>query len=274
MENRFANNSKINNILKATLFCIVFTLLLIVFSFFKSLISPTYERLAYGVIGTAVAFTATYLFLRIDKKSFRDIGLNFEQTTLKKFFAGVLFGIILMGTATLFVISYSSFKFETNPNGSILYFLLSTFPLLILAFMEEVGFRAYPLIILKQHIGIRIAIMITSLLFALYHIANGWSISSAFMGTGVCAIIFGAAAIYANGIAMPTGIHYAFNLTTAAFGITNDSYNLFTLKQQNGLTLENYETPLLVTLLPQVFFLMVGLIFMQIIFKKNKFVSH
>ncbi len=267
-------NSYKKSILKATLFCIVFTLLLVIFSFIKLLVSPTYERLAYGVIGTTVAFIATYLFLRNDKKSFRDIGLKFEQTTLKKFFTGVLFGIILMGAATLFVISYSGFKVESNPNSSILHFLLSTSPFILLAFMEEVGFRGYPLVILKKYTGSRMAIIITSLLFALYHIANGWSISSAFMGTGVCAIIFGSSAIYSNGIAMPTGIHYAFNLTTATFGITNESHNLWTLKQQNGLSLENYETSQLTTLLPQVFFLLVGIIFMQIILKRKKMLTH
>ncbi len=260
-------------ILKAILFCIVFTLLLVLFSFTKSLISSKFDRLSYGVIGTAVAFFTTYIFLRWDKKSFSEIGLRFEKATIKKFLVGVLIGVVLMGFVTMCVIYFSDFSISLNGNSNLFKFLLYTSPLILLSLMEEVGFRAYPLMILKNKLDFRMAIIIISILFAVYHIANGWSVTSSFFGPGICGIIFGASAIYAKGIAMPTGIHYAFNLTTAAFGITNDSFNIWVLKQKNGLSLENYQNPPLVTILPQLFFLIVGLFCLRFIFKqKNRLI--
>ena len=135
--------------------------------------------------------------------------------------------------------------------------------------MEEVGFRAYPLMILKDKVGVRNSIIITSVLFALYHIANGWTIQNSFLGAGVWGIIFGLAAIYSNGISMPTGMHYAANLTTSAFGISDDSFNLWTLKQYNGLTLKNYQSSELTTFIPQISLLILGLLCMEWYLRKK-----
>jgi hypothetical protein len=62
---------------------------------------------------------------------------------------------------------------------------------------------------------------------------------------------------------MPTGIHYAANLTTSAFGISNDSFNIWTLKQSNGMTLENYQSSQLVTLIPQISVFLLGVLLME-----------
>jgi hypothetical protein len=135
--------------------------------------------------------------------------------------------------------------------------------------MEEVGFRAYPLIILKDKTGIRNSIIITSILFALYHVANGWTIQNSFMGAGVWGIIYGLAAIYSNGISMPTGMHYAANLTASAFGISNGSFNIWILKQDNGMSLENYQSSQLTILIPQIIVLLLGIICMEWYLKKK-----
>ena len=184
---------------------------------------------------------------------------------------GVLAGIVLMGLLTFSVIYFSNFKVETNSNSNLLNFLLCTVPFIPLAFMEEVGFRAYPLILLKDKTGIRNSIIITSLLFALYHIANGWTIQNSFLGAGVWGIIYGLAAIYSNGISMPTGMHYAANLTTSAFGISNDSFNIWILKQDNGMSLENYESSQLTILIPQISILVLGVICMEWYLRKKNY---
>ena len=257
-------------ILKSILFCLVFIALLVAFSTLKSFISVKYERLAHGIIGTVVALLSTYLFIRFDKKSFSDIGLKFEKSTLKKFFAGILIGIVLMGLPAICVIYFSGFKIEVNENSSTLNFLFLTLPLILLSFMEEVAFRGYPLTILKEKTGIRISILITSILFALYHLANGWTIANSFLGAGVWGIVFGLSAIYSNGISMPTGLHYAANLTTSAFGITSNSFNIWVLKQQDGGSLENFHTSQLTTLIPQICLLILGIVCMELFIRSNK----
>jgi membrane protease YdiL (CAAX protease family) len=233
MEDTIQNNKKTKYIFKSILFCVVFTGLLVIFSFAKGFIPNKFERVAHGLIGTLAALLATALFLRFDKKRFSDIGLTFERSTLLKFFVGVLTGFVIMGLLALGVIYFSDVKIQVNQESNLLHFLLVTAPLLPSAFMEELGFRAYPLEILKDRSAIWLPIITTSILFALYHIVNGWSIASSFYGPFVWGLIFALAALYSKGIAMPTGIHYAANLTTSAFGAKNTAASIWTVTQTN-----------------------------------------
>ena len=265
----FCLNVKLHVVLKSILFCIVFTGLLVVFSFLKAFIPVKYERFAYAAIGTGVAFLTTYLFLCYDKKSFSAIGLNIENSTIIKFIVGILTGIFLMGLMVLAVIYFSNFRIELNNNSNFINFLFWTSPLIFLSLMEEIGFRAYPLVLLKKKLGLRSSILITSILFALYHIANGWTFVGSFLGPGTCGIIFGLAAIYSKGIAMPIGIHYAFNLTSSAFGISNQSLNIWVLKQSNGSSLENYQNSEINKFLPQIALLIVGISCMEYVVRRK-----
>lgn len=269
MEKRTRINSQAIVILKASVFCIVFTGLFMILSFSKASIPDEYERISHGVIGTIAALLTTFLFLKFDKKSFVDIGLTFKKSTLTKFFWGIALGIGMMGLASLSVIYFSNFRMELNKNSSILNFLFWTLPLIPLAFMEELGFRAYPLQLLKDKISIRMSIIITSFLFAFYHVANGWTIHNSFLGAGVWGIIFGLTAIYSNGISMPTGLHYAANLTTAAFGVSSDSFNIWILKQKNGDSIENYQSNEMTTLIPQLALLIFGIVCMEWYLRKR-----
>lgn len=233
MEATIQNNIRAKYIFKSILFCVVFTGLFVVFSFAKNFIPNNFERLAHGIIGTLAAFLTTILFLKFDGKKYSDIGLTFERKTIVKFFTGVTAGVVLMGLLATSVMRFANVAIEVNQKSNFFNFVLITLPLLPLAFMEELGFRAYPLEILKDKVGIRLSIIITSILFALYHIANGWTIAGSFYGPGVWGLVFALAAIYSKGIAMPTGIHYAANLTTSAFGAANNTVSIWTIKQTN-----------------------------------------
>ena len=163
---------------------------------------------------------------------------------------------------------FTNVSIEPNPKANIFRFFKMTTPLIPLAFMEELGLRAYPLQILKNKIGVRFSIIITSILFALYHIVNGWEISVSFFGPGVWGLLFGIAAIYSKGIALPTGIHYAINLTPSAFGADDNSIALWTVKQTD-ISNSIYKGIDLSIVLPPIVVLVVALICMEIYMKRK-----
>jgi len=99
--------------------------------------------------------------------------------------------------------------------------------------MEEIIFRSYPLIILKNKTGAMTALMITSILFGLYHVVFGWGIQG-FFSTSIWGLAFGLLAIYSNGISMPTGFHAAGNLVQSAMGMTGASYGIWNVVSING----------------------------------------
>lgn len=216
---------------RSILFCFVFTGLFVALSISKNLFEAGSERLAHGLLGTLAGLIATAIFLKIDRKRFKDIGLTFERETLVRFVIGILIGIILMGLLACSVIYFTGVSVSANPQINWMHFIMMAIPLIPLAFMEELGFRAYPLENIKTKYGVRVALLITSVLFALYHVANGWTITSSFMGPAIWGLVFGLAAIYSKGIAMPTGIHFAANLTTSAFGQDNNAAKIWILEQ-------------------------------------------
>jgi membrane protease YdiL (CAAX protease family) len=237
-------------IIKSALFCIVFTGFLIVFSFAKNLLPSSSERLAHGIVGTIAGFLTLFLFLRFDKKRFSDIGLQIDRKTILRFLTGVGIGIIIMGTLATGVLYMTNTAIRVNPAGNFWNFLLMTAPLILLAFMEELGFRTYPLEILKDKVGVRTSLVVTSVLFALYHIANGWTIAASFYGPGVWGLVFGLAAVYSKGIAMPTGIHYAANLTTAAFADKGNTVSLWIVGQADTSSIKQIAPEWVVVLAP------------------------
>jgi uncharacterized protein len=143
-----AIDRKAKYIFKATLFCVVFTVVLVAFSFAKGFVPGSYERIAHGIVGTAAALATTFLFLKFDRKRPSDINLNWKRSTILKFFAGALAGVAIMGSLVVGVVYFSNVGIAVNQKSSFSHFLLATLPLVPLACMEEVGFRAYPLEIL------------------------------------------------------------------------------------------------------------------------------
>jgi len=263
-----SSQNKMKDIIKATLFCVVFTGLFVVFSFAKSFLPNSFERLAHGIVGTLAAFVTTLLFLKFDRRRFSDIGLVLKQNTVAKFFAGVVLGVLIMGVLAISVIYFSNVKIEVNPRSNILHFLLVTFPLFPLAFMEELGFRAYPLEILKNKLGIRVSIVVTSILFALYHIANGWTVASSFMGPAIWGLVFGLAAIYSKGIAMPTGIHYAANLTTGSIGAANNTFSIWTIEISDK-SATKYQGVDWISILPALALLVFAILCIELYVRRN-----
>ena len=265
------NQSKINYAVKAILFCAIFTLLLIALSFLKSMAPPQWERWLHGIGGTVAALLTTLLFLKAERKKFADIGFSFQRTTLKNFFTGLAIGIVLMGLLSGLVIVVSGFSIVANPKSSITGFLLLSAPLILMAYMEEVAFRGYPFVLLKEKFSLRQSILISTLLFALYHIANGWSLQTSLFGPGSWGILFAITAIHAKGISMPSGMHYGVNLTTAAFGISDSSFNRWVLKQGNGESLENYQASPVETLIPQAAMLVFAILAMELYLRKKRY---
>jgi membrane protease YdiL (CAAX protease family) len=236
----------------------------------NSFLPEDWGRMAKGVWGVIAALLVTWLFLWGEKKSFGSIGLKLEFSTIVRFIYGLITGVIVMGLLTGGVIYFSGFKISPNPGSNLPHFLAGSIVLLPLALMEEIGFRAYPLQTLKQKTSTRSAIVISAMLFALYHMVYGWSLQTAFLGAGAWGIIFSTAALHFKGIAMPAGMHFAVNLTTAAFDQKEGSFHLWILKQGNGASLEGHKDSPVAILIPQLIILLLGIILMEWLIRMNR----
>jgi len=89
---------------------------------------------------------------------------------------------------------------------------------LALACREELAFRGYPLRRLEPLIGPWGAQLLVALVFAVEHVAGGSTWRQALVGPGVGSLLFGMAAITTRGLAVPIGLHAAWNLGDWARG--------------------------------------------------------
>ncbi len=227
---------KLTGIAKAVACCVLFTVLLAVVSPLKNMLPPQYERYAYGITGTLVAFIVVGLFVKTTKTSWLAIGLQWHPSTIKNFVVGLLLGIAICAVMMFSIIYFNGLQLERIANASLLPFLGWAMSLLLLSFMEEVGFRTYAFTTLDKAAGPWVAQVIIAILFALYHVAGGQPVVSSFLGPGTWAFIFGYAVLRSGGIAMATGIHFAANIFQAAIGQKNDYPALWKIQPQQEIT--------------------------------------
>ncbi len=171
-------------------------------------------------VGASIVIVATLVLifglLRIDGGSRHDIGLSFTSRSLLQFVLGIGAGIVVVAGMLSALILLTPLEIEASADSDILAVLGASFLILFaLALMEELAFRSYPLFRLRQAWGIRPAIYVTSIAFALYH---GIAFDN-LLGPGVWGLFFGWMAISTNSIALPTGFHVGLNWLQAMVGM-------------------------------------------------------
>lgn len=228
----------LNAITRAVLFWILFILLLFVLSsLLNSFFPAKWERYVYGIFGTIAAFTATWVFLKIEKRSFTDIGLVWELGTAFRFFKGIFTGAVIFMLIIIVLLVFTELQIERNTKTFDPWSAFWYLAIIPLALMEEVAFRSYPLLKLNTAFGLRITQIIVAVGFALYHVVGGWSVAGAFLGPGIWAFVFGLAAVWSGGIAVPTGIHVALNVLQSLTGLKAGSFeSIWIMKHKEGLS--------------------------------------
>lgn len=198
---------------------LVFTGLLFLCGNARSLFPPAYSFLAYGILGSLAGLVTARIFQRNKQPSFASMGLSWEKKTLFRFVLGSLTGVVIFAVILFVLLQFSELTIRYQPQTSSADYLFLYLPILPLALMEEIGFRSYPQQKLYQAYGPWISQLVIAVAFGAYHLLNGWSLLSSFAGPFVWAFVFGLAAIWSRGIAVPAGIHFALNVSQAITGM-------------------------------------------------------
>lgn len=255
-------------IAKSILFCVINTALLKLALFITTAIPGLPNNLLSSSVGPVLVLITTFIFLKIDKKSFSDIGLKLELGTLKRFLTGFTLGALVMSIYVLAVLYSEGLRVMPNKNANFLFIFLQALPIIVLlAFMEELLFRAYPLVILENETGQIAAIIITSLLFGFYHFVNGWGIAG-FISTGIWGLAFALLAVYSKGISMPTGFHAAGNLVQLALGTTGNNFSIWNTTYKNGQLVKQFTTSTSTTVIAQLLLLAIIIFFIKLLVQK------
>lgn len=219
---------------KPILFMLVFTGLLFLCGNARSLFPSAYSFFAYGILGSLAGLVTARIFQRNRQPSFAYMGLGWEKKTLFRFALGSLIGLVIFVLILFALLQFSELTILYHPQSSATDYLFLYLPILPLALMEEIGFRSYPQQKLYQAYGPWISQLVIAVAFGAYHLLNGWSLLSSFAGPFVWAFVFGLAAIWSRGIAVPTGIHFALNVLQSITGMKGSNGAVWILDYPSG----------------------------------------
>ncbi|MBX2897285.1 MAG: CPBP family intramembrane metalloprotease [Cyclobacteriaceae bacterium] len=179
--------------------------------------------------------------------SFWFIKQKIEKESIDKFFKwnpmgfsiGSGLGFILILLCSLLMFTFNLVKPE--------YHSLNNLPFLILVFMlvavtEEVMFRGYILNNLTEKLSKNLAIILSSLIFAAFHLGNPHFGLIGFINIFLSGILMAIVYLNSKDLWAPIGVHFTWNLTQAVLGFAVSGRNDTGVFKLNYLSRVDYLT--------------------------------
>ena len=200
-------------ILRAVLFLVACPVVLVAAGPVARKVAPAVNLLVVGAVASACTFLLTVIFLRWDGLRLRDVGAGWEKGSPVRFLTGFAIGMSIVGLQdlTIYAGGHTHWVAGDAQRASWGAIGLAFAGYLLLALREELAFRGYALRRLESAWGMWGALLFAGLFFTLEHTAGGWSWKQALLGPPAGALLFGMAALATRGLAVPLGIHAAFN---------------------------------------------------------------
>jgi membrane protease YdiL (CAAX protease family) len=163
----------------------------------------------YIMMGAAV-FIITWLMRKfIDRQTLHSLGFNFSDYTNEAgqgFFAAL--ALLGIGSLVLIATGFSTFSI-ISPDPALLFVELGL--MLVVAFVEELLFRGYLLNNLLQSMNKWIALILSSVLFAIFHISNPDVTVFALLNIVLAGLILGLNYIFTKNLWFGICFHFAWN---------------------------------------------------------------
>lgn len=174
--------------------------------------------LVVGAISSALTFVLTWTFTRWDGRPLAEVGAAINSRSPRRFVFGFAIGMAVLATQVAFLLVDGHTQWVPAPRLPFGTVLIALSGFVLLAVREELAFRGYLFFRLNSVWGVVPALLVMALIFGLEHLASGWTPGRA-IGTLGGALLFGMAALATRGLAVPIGLHAAFNFGQWALGL-------------------------------------------------------
>lgn len=180
--------------------------------------SGTQKSLAVGTIAAVGVFVLTILFTRWDSLQLAAVGANIERRSPARFVIGFGIGSAIIGLWAIIIYAAGYVHWERAIDTGYQSVVVSLLVFFVLACREELAFHGYPLRRLQMSWGVWPSQFVIAALFAIEHILGGASWIDAVVGSALGSLLFGIASIATEGLAVPIGLHAAWNTGHWALG--------------------------------------------------------
>jgi hypothetical protein len=167
-----------------------------------------------AIVGLEASFATlllTLAFVRWDGIRLADIGASPRRASIGRLLLGFAMGLLLVATQSGLFTLTEHVRWARSGITGYAPIISALAAYLLLACREELAFRGYPLRRLDRAFGLWPAQLMVALVFALEHRAGGYSWTNALLGAFVGSLLFGMAALATRGLALPIGLHAAWN---------------------------------------------------------------
>ena len=181
----------------------------------STFLSPAALQWLFPLTLAVLVMLATWVCLRLERRGFADLGLQFTRRRLLEGGAGfaigaVLFAGIVLAQAAMVGISWQ--LSHADVAGAVLAGLAT---MLTSVLVEELLFRGYVFGQLTALGGPALALIVTSAAFGAYHLIGKpyWAIGAFFVIAmpALGGLIFGYSLLRTGGLALPLGLHWGGN---------------------------------------------------------------
>jgi uncharacterized protein len=171
----------------------------------------------YSWMTLASVVTATWVMLRsVDKLSWGEVGLDRAAAAPVKLVKGAALGGLTIGAASLVLLSVHMLRVDATPPGSWWGEAgHSTVLLFPAAFFEELFVRGYAFMVLRRAGGWKFALILTSIVFGLLHLANPGVDPESILAVVVAGFFLGLILLVTRSLYAAGAAHFAWNWVMA-----------------------------------------------------------
>lgn len=230
--------------------------------------SVVIAKYVFSSLAIALIYFISKVFLKFENIDLSIVHLIPAKDTWVRLIIGLMIGAVITGVMLIALFNLTGLGLERVETQTLLPFVISALVFIPLAFMEELLFRGYPFFRLTQIINIRWVILITAILFTLYHYNGSQNLWSLFIGPGIWGVTYGVAAYISKSIAVPLGIHISANVLQALFGLKSGYDPMWkVIDNQELLTQMNHDH---LGIIMQIILLVCSVIVLELALKTKK----
>ncbi|MDP5044890.1 MAG: CPBP family intramembrane metalloprotease [Leeuwenhoekiella sp.] len=179
----------------------------------------------FEFLGTLLAL---WIFMKyVDKKPFVALGFSLKNRR-RELLAGFLLGALIMAFAFGFLTVLDEIIFKSidfNRRDALVSILLFA----VVAVAEEVVLRGYVLRNFMLSFNKYIALIVSSVLFAVMHGLNPNFDDMAFINLFLAGVLLGISYVYTRNLWFPIGLHFSWNLFQSYFGFNVSGQDFYSI---------------------------------------------
>lgn len=175
------------------------------------------------LIATVLTLLLVYGFTRWQKLGLSQVGVVPGKASISRFFTGYAAGLTLAVGQALIVLASGHFQLVMQAHLSVTSVLLPLLLYFLVACREELAFRSYGLHTLRMSYSPTFALVFITVLFIAEHVLSGMTWTMSIVGSGLGGVLFGVAALRTKGLALPLGLHSAWNFGQWMMGFKGEA---------------------------------------------------